>query len=356
MQGSNPQTFHLAEVLKWRDDGELELNPKFQRGAVWSSPAQSYLINSILNGYPIPKIMMRTAVDRDSRRTLRDVVDGQQRLRTIIDFASNRLTLTSKAAEYSGLKYSDLEPEDKDNFLGYKVTIEQLLNASDEDVLEVFLRLNSYTVQVSDAELRNAKYETAFSDLVKSLAIDLRHIWELGVLTPRERVRMLDQSIVAEVLGFNLEGVTDGGEARITRLYENYKNADSGELPDQALIFEAFAIAGTLIEPIAKSPLTQRPHFLMLVAAVLRKMDALPEGNFSIAGLPAPARMNAPLELVQEALIRLNTAIVDDDEDPPEEIAVFMASRTTMQRRRSRQPRLEFFARALAGQLAIQRP
>src|SRR5574337_834555 len=88
MQGSTPQVYTIADFLKWHDDKELILNPNFQRGSVWSPQARSYLIDSILRGYPIPKLLLRTEVDRDTRRTKRDVVDGQQRLKTIIDFHS----------------------------------------------------------------------------------------------------------------------------------------------------------------------------------------------------------------------------------------------------------------------------
>ena len=105
MQGSTPQTYTIADFLKWNDDKELVLNPKFQRGSVWSPQARTYLIDSILRGYPIPKLLLRTAVDRDSRRTIRDVVDGQQRLRTIIDFASGKLVLGTKAKEFKGERY-----------------------------------------------------------------------------------------------------------------------------------------------------------------------------------------------------------------------------------------------------------
>jgi hypothetical protein len=116
MQGSAPQTYTIADFLKWYDDGELKLNPKFQRGPVWSPQARTYLIDSILRGYPIPKLLLRTEVDRDSRRTVRDVVDGQQRLRTIVDFSAGKLVLGTKAKELRGTRYSDLTDYQKDAF------------------------------------------------------------------------------------------------------------------------------------------------------------------------------------------------------------------------------------------------
>ncbi|MBV9030287.1 MAG: DUF262 domain-containing protein [Pseudonocardiales bacterium] len=231
MQGSTPQHYTIADFLKWNDDKELILNPKFQRGPVWASPARSYLIDSILRGYPIPKLLLRTSVDRDSRRTIRDVVDGQQRLRTIIDFAGNKLILGPKAAEYKGQRYADLEGEEKDAFLAYKLTCEQLINASDEDVLEVFLRINSYAVPVNAAELRNARFDNVFSGLVKSTIKRVMAVWELGVLSNRDRVRMVDQSLVAEIYSFFINGVQDGDENRLAQVYESTARLEEDYLP-----------------------------------------------------------------------------------------------------------------------------
>jgi hypothetical protein len=286
MQGSTPQHYTIADFLKWDDDDELVLNPKFQRGSVWPAPAKTYLIDSVLRGYPIPKLLLRTTVDRDTRRTIRDVVDGQQRLRTIIDFAAGKFTLGPRASEFQGMRYFDLEPEIKDSFLAYKLTCEQLLNASDDDVLEVFVRINSYAVPVNEPELRNARFENEFSELVKDLAKQLTPVWKLGVLSNRDRVRMLDQSFVAEVVGFFLFGVTDGGETRITRIYEDVKSFTPSQLPSASLVQDTLLRAGALSIDLKNEPIVQRPHFLMLTAAVMYADGNLKPGRLDLDKLP----------------------------------------------------------------------
>ena len=155
------------------------------------------------------------------------MVDGQQRLRAILAFTSDGLRLGSRAKEFAGLRYSDLEDEDQDRFLAYKLTTEQLVNASNEDVLEIFARINSYTVPVNPPELRHAKFDSEFKWSVVETKTKLHKFWELGTLSERERVRMLDASLVAEMYGILLDGVTDGGQPRINKLYE----ACSGFLP-----------------------------------------------------------------------------------------------------------------------------
>lgn len=346
MQGSTPQTFSIAEFLKWNDDGELQLNPKFQRGSVWTAPAKSYLIDSILRGYPIPKLLLRTSIDRDSRRTIRDVVDGQQRLRTIIEFASGKLALGPKAKEYRGQRYLDLDDDKKDEFLAYKLTCEQLINASDDDVLEVFVRINSYAVPVTEAELRNARFENDFTDAVREI-VQETDVWELSVLSERDRVRMVDQSVVAELLAFLKRGVTDGAEADITKFYESMRNVPREDIPGVDLLTDLLNRASEVLMPFAGEAIVQRPHFLMFCAALMHQDNILPRGKIDFERIPDSVRP-APMEDVQASIAALNAALSADDESAGR-LELFREARATTQRMKSRQVRFEHFVRALEG-------
>jgi hypothetical protein len=347
MQGSTPQTYTIADCLKWYDDGELILNPNFQRGSVWAPQARSYLIDSILRGYPIPKLLIRTSVDRDSRRTIRDVVDGQQRLRTIIDFSDGKLALGSKTKEFHGLRYADLNPETKDSFLAYKLTCEQLINASNEDVLEVFVRINSYAVPVSEAELRNARFDNDFSELVKETVKAVPELWRLGVISERDRVRMVDQSVIAELYAFMNRGVIDGSEADITRFYNGVRTTPRMELPDQEMLIETIRSAVGLLDGLQGEPIVQRPHLLMLMAALLYAAGELPEGKLDFTNIPPAASLLKGVEEAKQSLGALNAALSADQDAGP--FVPFREARTTTQRMRSRQVRFEFFTAALAG-------
>ena len=80
------RNYGLADFEGWNDKGELTLAPKFQRRDVWSDKARSYLVDTIVRGKPIPKIYMRQETNATTRRTVREIVDGQQRLRTVLSF------------------------------------------------------------------------------------------------------------------------------------------------------------------------------------------------------------------------------------------------------------------------------
>lgn len=350
MQGSTPQTYTIADCLKWYDDDELILNPTFQRGSVWSTQARSYLIDSILRGYPIPKLLIRTSVDRDSRRTIRDVVDGQQRLRTIIDFSEGKLILGAKAGEFQGLRYGDLDNELKDSFLAYKLTCEQLINADDDDVLEVFVRINSYAVPVVESELRNARFNNDFSDLVKQTIRAVPELWHLGVISERDRVRFVDQSLIAELYAFLDRGVIDGSEADITRYYNSVRTATLDELPNPALLIGPIRQAVDLLAGLEKEPIVQRPHFLMLVAAIMYANGHLPPGKLDMDDVPDPAELLLDAEEAQQSLRVLNEALSTDQEGS--RFVAFREARASTQRMRSRNTRFRYIARALAGEFA----
>jgi hypothetical protein len=81
-----PNTHPVSDFLAWQRDGSLNLKPDFQRRSVWKLGARSYFIDTIVRGLPVPLIFVRERLDLSTQRTVRDVVDGQQRLRTLFAF------------------------------------------------------------------------------------------------------------------------------------------------------------------------------------------------------------------------------------------------------------------------------
>ena len=97
-----PQTdqYPISDILAWMKDKTLVLNTDFQRRSVWPPSARVFLIDTILRDCPMPNIYIRTKTDLKTRRGYREVVDGQQRLRAINDFASDRLQLSNRVKEF----------------------------------------------------------------------------------------------------------------------------------------------------------------------------------------------------------------------------------------------------------------
>lgn len=97
--------FSLKQLIDLIDNGDIELNPSFQRNFVWDNTRQSRLIESILLGLPLPSIYLSQYDDG-----ILTVVDGLQRLTTIHNFVKNRLRLSNLEylAECNEKTYSQL--------------------------------------------------------------------------------------------------------------------------------------------------------------------------------------------------------------------------------------------------------
>ena len=79
------EQYRISDFVEWHKEKRLNLNPDFQRGSVWSPGARTFLIDTILRQLPVPKVYLRTNIDVATKKTVREVVDGQQRMRAILD-------------------------------------------------------------------------------------------------------------------------------------------------------------------------------------------------------------------------------------------------------------------------------
>ena len=92
----------VHSAIRKLENGILNLNPLYQRNAVWTISQKQLLIDSIIVGIPIPSFYFNRVPDDKI-----DVVDGQQRLRSISDFKSDLFAL-SEDGSHGSKKYSEL--------------------------------------------------------------------------------------------------------------------------------------------------------------------------------------------------------------------------------------------------------
>src|SRR5688572_27252954 len=111
------------QTVQWfkqrADHGELEISPPFQRNPVWVHPQKSYLIDTILRGYPIPEIYLRESISEDGK-SLHTLVDGQQRIRACLEFLEGQFEILGKdSPQWADMTFEELSGEDKKKILGY---------------------------------------------------------------------------------------------------------------------------------------------------------------------------------------------------------------------------------------------
>ncbi|MBV6512193.1 MAG: hypothetical protein FMNOHCHN_01690 [Ignavibacteriaceae bacterium] len=182
---------------KWKD-GELNIQPDFQRGFVWDIGRASRLIESILLDIPLPVVYLS-----EEKSTIEYVIDGQQRLTTFFSFIDGKLpdpelphgkdfklTKLTVYEELNGKFFKDLDREFQKKIRYYKIRTITFKKDSETDLkFEVFERLNTGSVSLNDQELRNCIYRGKFNDLLWELSEDPTFKKLLGIKKPEKRMR-----------------------------------------------------------------------------------------------------------------------------------------------------------------------
>jgi Protein of unknown function DUF262/HNH endonuclease len=148
----------------------IDTNPDFQRPPVWSRSQKQLLIDTILRGYDVPKLYWRKTGSGPDRY---DVVDGQQRLRAIFEYQLGEFALLKDTEPIEGvdpskLKYADLPDDLRLKFDTYSLDVIILSDTDEEEVREMFLRLQNGTT-LKAQERRNAM-SGKMRDFVRELA------------------------------------------------------------------------------------------------------------------------------------------------------------------------------------------
>lgn len=153
MQKSNlPQG--VKSLMGWVEKGCLTFdNPVQRAGSQWTLLQKSLLIHSMLANYPVPAVYLLKSKDEE-KGTIYDCLDAKQRLTSVFDFIHGEYALSSATPEVevegtvydlANLTFEELSDECKDAITGYRFSIYCLEDASDEEVEEVFRRLNFST-------------------------------------------------------------------------------------------------------------------------------------------------------------------------------------------------------------------
>jgi hypothetical protein len=222
MKNFDTRSYSIADFVEWENNGLLELSPDFQRRSVWSDKAKSYLIDTVLRGKPMPKIIITQKLEGAKHK--RVVVDGQQRLRAILSYYNDDFKI-SKAHNKELSKYSyQTLPDGLDReFLKYELGVDLLFDVPYEDLLDIFARINSYTSKLEPQEIFNARYLGYFKQIVYKLGYRYVNFFiDSGILTKAKVTRMGEAELAADLFISLLDGVqTNKGIENFYKQYED---------------------------------------------------------------------------------------------------------------------------------------
>lgn len=190
--------YDVDGLVRRMTNGTIEI-PEFQRGYVWSIFEASRFIESLLIGLPVPAIFFSR---EETQRFL--VIDGQQRLKTLLYFYEGVFQPTQKAfalrgvhRHYEGKTYATLEDRDRrklDDSIIHAIIVKQEgpPEESPSSVFHIFERLNTGGVKLKPQEIRSAVYHGEFSKLLAELNRDSN--WRL-LFGPQSK-DMRDQELI----------------------------------------------------------------------------------------------------------------------------------------------------------------
>jgi hypothetical protein len=224
------RNYSVRDFAEWDDKGELELAPKFQRRDIWSDKARSYLIDTIVRGKPIPKIFMRQDLNLKTRRTKREIVDGQQRLRSVLSFIRDGFKCSRAHHEdIRGKYFSGLSKEMQRDVLRYEFSVDLLQDTPDNEIYDLFARINTYAETLKAQELRHAKWFGEFKSSVYELATEFSPFFERNnILTPKQILRMAEAEFISDLLLATIEGIVAGGKPVLDKAYKDYDDIFPG--------------------------------------------------------------------------------------------------------------------------------
>ncbi len=312
-----PRAFSISDLYDWytQSPSQLVLNPKFQRRAVWTPQSKSYLINTIIMGLPMPIFFLRQRTDPQSMKTIREVVDGQQRLRAIFDFIDNGFSLRKAQNEqYGGQYFSELPEEVRSDILDYELTVNVLVDLEDKDVLDIFARLNSYGVRLNPQELINAKYFGYFKQLVYSLGFNFTKYWEInGLFTSANIMRMKEAEFVSELLVLMLDGIQDA--KAVEKYYKQFDESFNDRKEIERRFCETMDyIANLFGGNFSNTGYTSTPLFYGLFTAIYHLNYGVKNFNFPRRPLTDidNAKLRVALDEIEEVLNKSENILADE--------------------------------------------
>ncbi|EDY82164.1 conserved hypothetical protein [Verrucomicrobiia bacterium DG1235] len=320
------QAFTISDLYNWHKKDELYLQPKFQRRKVWRPIARSYLIDTIVRGLPMPKIYYRMQVDPNSIKSIREVVDGQQRLDAVFSYIDDNFAVSrTHSSIAAGKKFSKLPDDVRSSILSYDISADLLVGANDTQVLQIFARINSYSVTLNAQEKRNAKYFGRFKDVAYRLGTEHLEFWTRNsILTNQKIARMGEAELTSELLVGLLAGLQDK-KASLDRYYKSYED----QFPSEKQVTEKFDrvlnwLQQNLMSELKGTVFTRPALFYSLFMAVGDALYGIDGGSGKLNRFPSKTLSSKQQVNLVAKLKELSNATKVDE--PPKKLARFVTA------------------------------
>jgi hypothetical protein len=343
--------YSIAELVDWYKRRELVVNKEYQRGGgLWPAAAKSYFIDSILKEFPFPKVYFYERVDKATKKPRREIVDGQQRLSTIVEFADGEFALGNNARGFEGKRFNQLSEDEQDSFYSYTVAVDVIRNADRSEILQMFRRMNAFTLPLNAAEKRHSEFFGEFKDWVNTVLDRFGSVLiDWNILTSRQVVRMADAEFIADLALAVEEGIVSTSPARLLALYKKYDVAFPKRNTLNETICGPFDVVLSEFSELQGTYIT-RPHIFHSL------FSALIHNRFDLIGAADATGISAIGKYYEDrgkALISLKRLAAAHEERDLSEFGEYVqAASEGGNRANQRTIRIKWLCRALRGEFA----
>lgn len=224
------QINNTTHDVKWLVDGfkkeSISVNNDYQRRFVWTDKDKIKLIETILLGYSVPEIYLhKRSTNPEDGETNYEIVDGQQRITSIFNFLNAGFSLNSSDvdARFRGKFFNELLQDERSSIWNYPFSIRVIAEEVTQDnIKQLFLRLNATDKSLNPQELRNASFNGEFLNLAEKIAED--PFWNIIYENKDSIRRMQDVQFISEILTYFRYGIISNSQANINKAYDMYND------------------------------------------------------------------------------------------------------------------------------------
>jgi hypothetical protein len=229
-----PNTQDLSWFLDLNRQGSLDLNPSYQRNSVWNAKDRKFFLDTIFKNFPCPPIFVHKSID-DQGVSKYHIVDGKQRIQTILLFVANKIALDKNFGDsrYNNKRWKALDSNQKRDFWNYRFTVETIDLSDGGLVNEVFDRVNRNSKNLERQELRHARYNGWFITFAENEAE--KNVWkDLKISSDAKAKRMKDVQFISELMLIILENKIVGfSQDYLDHCYSFYDKFDDSDAPQE---------------------------------------------------------------------------------------------------------------------------
>ena len=204
---SQPQD--VTWFLDLARNNQLNLSPPYQRKSAWTPKDRRSFLDTIFNNYPCPAIFLNKQII--DGRTVYNVVDGKQRLESILSFARGEIAIDKDFGDsrLAGKKFAKLDEESKKAFWNYTLPVEMIDFDGADTLREVFARLNRNARKLEPQEIRHSQFDGWLMRFVEAESEDV--FWRDFKIASKGNIRrMKDHQFISELLLIVIEQSVHG--------------------------------------------------------------------------------------------------------------------------------------------------